>query len=281
MKRIKKLGKRGFISLALFIAAVVTVTAAVLYYEWHYEAEQAGVITISGATGTEGTIVLLDGGQIFNSGNTMDMDVATLEPGDDLTYSHTLESTNFYYTATVDFDLPVDLYDQGSDFYGISVKVNDGVNPDADSLSWQLEPGVQTTWYVHYLMDSNFIDPLIPFPFDMNVEVTNNPETIPDFTLDVEDDGNYVEYFPVWSDIDGKPYVEGGLEITDIDLSGFSGNDATTKFSIHHPTEPTEQWGIKCRVEPGDICEVNGDTVDITFEGDMGSIVATCTINVI
>lgn len=252
MRKTKKILGLSLTIWVMLIIGAGAVLGALIFYHWNYDASQTGEIDIAGGSASEGTIVLIDGVQLTNSGDTIDMDVTTLNPCDDLSYQHTIESTNFYWSAMAELTLP-DNSDPASDWYGVNILI-DGAN----SKSWILEPGVQELWNTTYTIDCDFIDPGILYPFQLNVTVWNDLPVLPDFNFEVAGDNTWYEMAVVWSDTE-QPYAEGTFCIDRIDMIDFdnSNNDLKIGASCDY---------VKCRIiDPADPLGNYGKTASVVM----------------
>jgi len=260
-RRTRKISRNLGIGLLILVISSMVVLGAVLYFNWNYTATQSGDVTLTGLPDSDGTHVLVDGTEIFDGTSSIPLDTATLNPGDALTYPHTIESTNYYFSAKAELNLP-DNSDPGHNFYGIDVDL-DGAN----SQTFILEPGVQQTWNTNYAVSDTFIDPGIPFPFELIVTVWNDVPTIADFSIDVPADPQWNLYDPVWVDTE-MPYTDDTLMIESIVPIDFDNTDNDIKCD--------DDYNIKCR--QGGINN-DGKTVTLNMVDEQGEIFS-CVVTV-
>ena len=150
--------------MTLVIASMIVLGALVVILGMNYNVDIAGNIDVSGQT-QETVLVTYDGTVIEEALMVTTMDYATLNPGDDLSTTHTFANTGSRdYQLTLTTDLPAN-GDPADLWYGFDVGFlkHSDLTPITSVID--LDGGTSFETDYTYTVDPAFEDPIIPFPF--------------------------------------------------------------------------------------------------------------------
>jgi len=166
---------------AVLIAATVISSAALIGLIWQtYNLDITGTITINGAE-EEPITIKYDGVLLTGTSMTITtMDYTELDPGDELTATHTWTNVDGH-GFWIDYDwsgMPChETSDPESLWYGFEIFFYEHGTTTPIETPFYLDPYTDVLVDYYYDVDGMFADPLVDFPFDLaiNIEVYDPP----------------------------------------------------------------------------------------------------------
>jgi len=174
-KRTRKI--LGIPVIPLFAVAVGAILITVLLTTYHVNI--FGTINITGTP--QETLLIYDTTPLIAETTPITvMDFTTLNPGDDLIATHTVSNLDGY-DWTICFDLshmPCQETDPTALWYGVWIQVENHDTHEAIT-SIDLPSGATAIFDYSYSINILFAEPIIDFPFDLRLTITQDEQTPP------------------------------------------------------------------------------------------------------
>lgn len=245
MKKIKVL------PLVLISLVAMVVSGAVLYFVFNYDASMTGNIEAGESFEGLETVVYLDGSLMDGGTMTLDMDIATIDKGAELNFSHTILSVNHPGMAWINITFE-DISDPLHEWYGFDSWVEPSI--------LNLEPGVEATFTNWYTMEEYWSGAVNPLVWSESVEILIWIQAF--LYVDGQTVTNCIpgspHFFP-FETTDPINYPTGYFEITDVQPGTMTG-------SVTFQLNGGDTWGIVVVAAQQD----NGKTVIVSYLDSLG-----------